>query len=126
MQSLLFIAAGGAIGAVLRYLVSETAFKIAGAGFPWGTMTANLIGCFIIGIMWGVFDAFNFGTNARMFVFVGILGAFTTFSTFAIDNFALLKEGQMHLLTANILISNIVGIALVFAGISLSSSIINR
>jgi len=126
MQGILLIAAGGAIGAVLRFLVSEIAVKYAGTSFPWGTIAVNLIGCFIIGIMWGVFNALDLGNNARMFIFVGILGAFTTFSTFAVENVTLFKAGEMHLLAINVLISNIVGIFLVFAGVYLSTLIFNR
>ena len=124
MQGLLFIAAGGAIGAVLRFLVSEITIKHAGTALPWGTIAVNLIGCMLIGIIWGVFYKFDPGNNTRLFVLTGFLGAFTTFSTFAVENFNLFRNGEMQLLALNVSISNIVGILLVFAGFYLSTSIL--
>lgn len=120
MQGILFIALGGALGAILRFSVAEIVFKITGISFPWGTIAANLIGCFLIGFMWGIFNTFDLGNNARMFVFTGVLGAFTTFSTFALENFTLLRDNNFSLLTLNIGISNIAGVFLVFAGFYMS------
>ncbi len=120
MQSLLFIAAGGAAGTLLRFAVSEITFKITGAGFTWGTIAVNLIGCLLIGILWGVFSALELGNNTRLFVFAGFLGAFTTFSTFALENFHLFRNGEISMLVFNVAISNIAGILLVFYGYNLS------
>lgn len=116
MQTFLFIAAGGAIGAILRYLVSGFVIKITGAEYFWGTVAVNLIGCFLIGLAWGVFSNLEINPNIKMFVFTGFLGAFTTFSTFAIDNFHLYRNGELPLLAVNVAVSNITGIFLVFAG----------
>lgn len=122
MQGLLFIAAGGAIGAIMRYLVCELTYKFTTLAAPWGTIIVNLLGCLIIGILWGLFDVFPVHNNTKMFLLVGILGAFTTFSTFALENFNLFKSGEISLLVMNVSISNIVGILLVFGGYYLSKS----
>lgn len=116
MSGLFFIAAGGAIGAVLRFLISEMTVKFAGLAYPWGTIFVNLAGCFIIGLLWGIFNVLELDNNTRLFIFVGLLGAFTTFSTFALENFHLFKSGDIFMLVLNIAISNIVGILFVFAG----------
>ncbi len=120
MQSYLLIALGGAIGAVLRFLVSSITVKLTGIMYPWGTIAVNLIGCFLIGLIWGAMENLEVENNIKLFVFTGLLGAFTTFSTFAIENFYLLRNGDLTMLALNISISNIAGIFLVFAGFYVS------
>ncbi len=71
--------------------------------------------------MWGIFNIFDLGHNTRLFVFAGLLGAFTTFSTFALENFNLWRSGELQMAVFNISISNIIGILLVFAGFYISS-----
>lgn len=121
MHKLLIIALGGAIGAVSRFLMSETVFKLTGNAYPLGTMLVNLTGCFLIGLLWGVFNTFEIDNNLKPLIFTGFLGAFTTFSTFALENFYLIRNGEIQILTWNILISNIAGIVLVFAGYYLAT-----
>lgn len=113
------IALGGAIGSVLRYWCSSAAYRLMGTAFPWGTTAVNLIGSFVIGVLWAAFEKAATGTVARSFVFIGILGGFTTFSSFTLENFNLLRDGQVRTVLVNVLISNIVGIALVFVGYAL-------
>lgn len=125
MQGLFLIAAGGAIGALLRFLMTESTYKITNLTAPWGTIAVNLAGCLIIGIIWGLFDVFPAGNNTKMFVLVGMLGAFTTFSTFALENFNLLKTGAIPMLVMNISVSNIAGIMLVFGGYYLSRFVLS-
>ncbi len=93
--------------------------------FPWGTLAVNLTGSFAIGLLWGVFEVENMSSNARHFIFVGLLGGFTTFSTFALESFSLFRDGEVKLALSNLLISNIVGLALVFAGFLLAKEIVN-
>ena len=116
MSTIIYIAIGGAIGAILRYSISGYAYRNFEGSLPWGTIAVNLIGCFLIGFMWNVFENLAHSPNTRALIFIGILGAFTTFSTFGIESFHLFREGQIKLGILNILISNIGGIGLVFVG----------
>ena len=125
MTKILLLAAGGAIGTLLRYSLSGFTYRFFDSIFPWGTLFVNLAGSFVIGLLWGVFDIENLSSNIRNFIFIGILGGFTTFSTFALENFSLFRDGEIKLAVSNIMASNIIGIALVFAGFLLSRYIIN-
>jgi fluoride exporter len=110
------IAVGGAAGALLRYLVSGWAYALLGEGFPWGTLSVNVIGSFLIGFLWRLFDQITITPNVRTLIFVGGLGAFTTFSTYGLESLNLLRSGQYKLGMLNILGSNVVGISCVFLG----------
>ena len=125
MTKILLLAAGGAVGTLLRYSLSGLTYKLFNGVFPWGTLFVNLAGSFVIGLLWGFFDIENLSSNIRNFIFIGVLGGFTTFSTFALENFSMFRDGQIKLALSNILASNIIGIALVFAGFLLSKYIIN-
>jgi CrcB protein len=116
MYTLIYIALGGAAGAILRYSVSGYTYKYFNGFFPWGTLAVNLLGCFAIGFLWNVFENSTSSPNTRAFIFIGILGAFTTFSTFGLESFNLLREGEIKYALLNILVSNIAGLALVFIG----------
>lgn len=124
MYPLIYIAIGGAAGALLRYSVSGYIFRNSDGLLPWGTIAVNLIGCFIIGFLWNIFENFTYSPNTRAFIFIGILGAFTTFSTFGIESFYLLKDGEIKLGIINILISNVGGIGLVAIGYILSKYLV--
>ncbi len=116
MSKLLFIALGGAAGALLRYSVSGLAYRFFDGVLPWGTLLVNLIGCFAIGFLWQIFEYVTSSPNTRAFIFVGILGAFTTFSTFGLETFNLFREGEIKYALLNVLASNILGIGLVILG----------
>ncbi len=120
IQKLLAIALGGSIGAVLRYLIFFIYEKTHSHTFPWATLAVNLAGSFLIGLLWGIFDKVYVSPGIRLFLFVGILGSFTTFSTFAFDVFSLGKDGSIKYLIIYILATNIFGIALAFGGYYLS------
>jgi len=113
----LYIAVGGAAGAALRYLVSGWTYNLLGTGFPWGTLVVNLTGSFLIGLLWQLFADAAVSPNMRHLILTGGLGAFTTFSTFALESFNLFREGDVELGLANVIASDFLGIALVFAGI---------
>lgn len=93
MLHLLLVALGGAIGAALRHLVNQATLRLFGPGFPWGTFTVNIVGCFVMGLFVGVLSrmASGMSNELRLFVATGILGGFTTFSAFSLD-FAVLWE----------------------------------
>jgi CrcB protein len=110
------IAIGGAAGALLRYWVSGLTYRFFSGGFPWGTLSVNLIGSLLIGFLWGVFDSLAISQNLRLFIFIGLLGSFTTFSTFSLENFHLLREGEYWFIFYNIILSLILGIGLVVVG----------
>lgn len=111
------IAAGGAIGTLLRYGLAGVVLARSRGGFPWGTLAVNLSGCFAIGLLWELFMRSTAGPDARAFVFVGLLGGFTTFSSFGLETFHLIDEGQWGFAAANVLVSVIVGLGLVFGGV---------
>ncbi len=116
MFKILIIALGGAIGATLRYGLSGIVYRYMDGVFPWGTLAVNLVGCFAIGFIWQLFEITTTSPNTRAFILIGILGAFTTFSTFGIESFALFREGEFRLAALNIILSNLLGILLVYLG----------
>lgn len=118
MQNLLVIAIGGATGAVLRFLVSDISHRLLGYAFPWGTLIVNLSGCLLIGVFWEVFDRTSLSPASSAFLFMGVLGAFTTFSTYGLESIDLMRDGKILLALLNILVSNLVGLALVALGYS--------
>jgi CrcB protein len=104
----LLVALGGAIGSLARAWVSVTAVRLVGASFPWGTMVINVAGSLLIGIM--AASALSptrtiFTQEVRIFVMVGICGGFTTFSSFSLQTFELLREGRAAAALANIALS---------------------
>ena len=117
---LLAVAAGGSIGAVLRYLIFFYFERQHTSLFPWATLIVNLFGSLVIGFLWGVFDRIYLPAGIRLLIFIGILGSFTTFSAYAFDIFSLYREGEFKLLAAYVLGTNIIGISLAFMGYYLS------
>jgi fluoride exporter len=95
MQPLFLVAAGGAIGAVARYGVGTAALRLFGPGFPWGTLAVNLAGGLAMGLVAGAIPADPRGTALRLFLAVGVLGGFTTFSAFSLEVVAMLERGAI-------------------------------
>lgn len=118
IDSVLFVALGGAFGSVFRYLVSTWTQTISTSiDFPYGTLTVNLIGCFIIGFLAQLAEARGvFTSESRAFIFVGILGGFTTFSSFGNDTINLLRDGEAMNALANVGANVILGLILVWLG----------
>lgn len=116
MLRLFLLLVGGGIGTVLRYWLSNLTYRAAGGVFPSGTLAVNLGGSLAIGVLWALFEKGTLAPNTRLFLMTGILGGFTTFSTFTLENFSLLRNGELKLAAVNILVSNVAGIFLVFAG----------
>ncbi|MGB3210511.1 MAG: fluoride efflux transporter CrcB [Desulforhopalus sp.] len=116
MVKILAIAVGGGIGSIARYTVAVCAEKLTPMNFPLGTLSANLIGCLMIGFFWSYFDRIHISNEFRLFLFTGFLGGFTTFSTFARETEQFFKAGEpLHAITY-LLLSNILGITMVAAG----------
>ena len=122
---LISIALGGASGAVMRYIVSGLAHKITFTTFPIGTLAVNLIGCFVLGFIWQITQEIIMPSYLKTFITIGFLGAFTTFSTYALETFFLLREGEFLLFAMNICISTLGGLILVFSGYLTATFIIN-
>ncbi len=116
----LYLALGGATGTILRYIISGLVYRFYDGFFPWGTFAVNLSGSFVIGFLWESFERVSVSPNLRLFLLIGMLGAFTTFSTYSLESFNLLRDGEMRLALFNILLSNIVCIASVFLGFGAS------
>ncbi len=117
--------AGGALGTFLRYSVAGFGHRVFDWTFPIGTLIANLVGSFVIGLLWGIFEVYEISPNIRTFIFVGILGGFTTFSSFMLETLNLYRDGEIRLALLNILVSNVAGILLVISGFTLSKVLIH-
>ena len=103
---LLAIALGGALGAVLRFLLSTRVYAWLGRGFPYGTLAVNVLGSFLMGFLTIVLLERSMADPTwRAVILVGFLGAFTTFSTFSIETLVLLEEGEMLRAGLNVSIS---------------------
>lgn len=122
MINILLVGAGGFIGAVLRYTVSgyvQQATK--SVGFPYGTLAVNVIGCFVIGFLAQLAESRGvFNSESRLFVFVGILGGFTTFSSFGNETLNLARDSQMISALANVGLSVMIGLFAVWLGRTVS------
>jgi CrcB protein len=113
-----WIAAGGAVGAVARYAVMIVAAQLWGAAFPWGTLTVNVVGSFILGALVEIFAlVWSPGEGVRAFLVVGMLGAFTTFSTFSLDVVTLYERGALAATAAYIIASIVFSVGALFAGL---------
>lgn len=117
MKQMLFIALGGSIGALARFGIAKFVNQISGGVFPWGTLTVNFIGLFVIGFLYELFEKTLVPSEIRLFLTVGFLGALTTFSTYGMETITLFRNGQYGAAVLNIVLSNVIGIALVVAGI---------
>ena len=116
IKKILAVGVGSFIGGAARYLVS-LGMKGIGKGFPWATLAVNLVGCLMIGLLWGLLSR-NAAENTSwgLFLTVGLCGGFTTFSTFSKEALAMLQTGQMWGFASYIAISVLAGIALVALG----------
>ena len=125
LYRLFLVGAGGFLGSVLRYIVSGYVQQSSGSvGFPYGTLAVNVIGCFVIGALSALAENRGvFTTEARLFVFVGILGGFTTFSTFSNETMNFLREGDNLRALANVAAQLILGLGAVWLGRSIVTAI---
>lgn len=116
ITKLFAVAFGGGLGAILRYLIFFYFERFHKSVFPWPTLIVNLAGALLIGFLWGYFDKVYVSPGIRMFIFIGILGSFTTFSTFAFDILSMIHDGHFKNMVVYLLASNILGVGLAFLG----------
>jgi fluoride exporter len=119
MRNLLLVMLGGAIGAGFRHLVGVVALARFGPGFPWGTLFVNLAGGLLIGLLAGWFARSGANEQMRLFLAVGILGGFTTFSAFSLETWLMLERGQLGLAASYAAASVVGSVLLLFAGLRL-------
>lgn len=123
MNNIFLVGVGGFIGSVLRYLVSVYLHQ-SNKDFPYGTLVVNVIGCFVIGFLTHLAETHGmFEENTRNFMFVGILGGFTTFSSFGNETVKLARDSQMLNALANIGANVILGLVAVWLGRALATAI---
>jgi CrcB protein len=115
--NLLVIAVGGALGSIARYLLSTFVLRVSGTLFPLGTFIVNVVGCLVFGAIAGATSQrVHISSTTRLFLLTGILGGFTTFSTYTFESFALIRDGQFAWATINIAGQVVVGLVGFWAG----------
>lgn len=126
MYKLLLIALGGGIGSVMRFLVTVGIHQWFHKVFYWGTISVNIIGSFLIGIAWAFFENHIEQENLRFFIMLGMLGGFTTFSSFSLESLNLFKAGEIRMAIQYILISNFGGIIAAYIAYMGAQTFISR
>ncbi|MCL7421652.1 MAG: fluoride efflux transporter CrcB [Methylobacter sp.] len=119
MNQLIAVALGGSLGSVLRFLVSTGVYQWLGRGFPYGTLAVNVIGSFLIGLLAEalILQRITFAMEYRAAILVGILGGFTTFSSFSLETIYLMEQGNFTKAGLNVLISISAGLLAVWLGL---------
>lgn len=117
MLRILLVGLAGLAGTLCRYWLSGAVSRRYGEAFPAGTLAVNLLGCFAAGLLFHLMQERQaFSETARAAVFVGLLGGFTTFSSYGLQTFTLLREGRAGLAALNVVASNVLGLLLVWVG----------
>lgn len=117
MTKLLLVGAGGFLGSIARALVSNFVQQTSGSTFPYGTLAVNLIGCFVIGALSQLGETHDiFSAETRSFIFVGLLGGFTTYSSFGNETINLWRNGTSGLAFVNIALQLVLGLGAVLIG----------
>jgi len=124
MYKHLLIALGGALGTLARYGTGAVlALPTQRVGFPFGTLAVNLVGCFIMGLLQGIFLDRLVAQQYRQALLIGVLGGYTTFSSYGWETTAFLRDSQWMMAAINIGVSNVIGIPLVIGGYLLGRGI---
>ncbi len=124
MRILMLVAAGGAIGSVARHLVNVGFGRVVGAAFPWSTLTVNVAGSFVMGLLADlILRKFGGSPEMRAFLATGVLGGFTTFSAFSLDTANLIGRGDSAVAIGYIVASVAISLAALYAGLALSRAL---
>ncbi|MCM8729663.1 fluoride efflux transporter CrcB [Hephaestia sp. GCM10023244] len=121
MLAFLLVILGGALGAGARHLVGRWTLHAFGPGYPWGILTVNLVGGFVMGLLVGVLARQSIGhENLRLFMGVGVLGGFTTFSSFSLDVVTMIERGDWSVALGYVLVSVIGSVLALFGGLAVT------
>ena len=121
MEKIAYIAIAGAAGTLTRYGVVSLFQRDGVSGMPWGVFAANMVGSLLFGLIWAMSEERGWiGENARVIALVGLMGAFTTFSTLAFDNVQMARASEWGWFAANLTLTNVGGLAFVYAGFRLA------
>jgi len=115
MRAISFVAIGGAAGSVLRYLLTKR-IGVADSGFPAATFAVNVVGSFVLGVLIGLIAA-RFSTDIRTGLFVGLLGGFTTYSTFAFESAVLVRDGMAGVAASYVVATLVFGVGAAWLGL---------
>ncbi|MDD8058217.1 MULTISPECIES: fluoride efflux transporter CrcB [Shewanella] len=116
MTNVLLVAIGGSIGAVLRYLLSIFMIQLFGSSFPFGTLMVNILGSFLMGVVYALGQLSHVSPEIKALVGVGLLGALTTFSTFSNETLLLMQDGLWHKAILNVLLNVTLCLLMVYIG----------
>lgn len=120
LQKLLLLAAAGACGTVARYALAGWVHRLDGISFPWGTLVVNMVGCFVAGLLWTLFEnRWPVSGQTRIVVLVGFMGAFTTFSAYILESGQLMQSSEWLRAGINVVAQNGLGFAALFLGAAL-------
>ncbi|MCI0499064.1 MAG: CrcB family protein [Planctomycetales bacterium] len=127
MIQVISIAAAGALGALSRWGINAAGYRLLGAGFAWGTLIANVVGCFLLGfLMYPGLVSTKLSAEMRMALSVGFLGALTTFSTFTRETLCYIEDGRWTLAFCNIAANLLLGLGATMAGLILARTILGN
>lgn len=125
MSGFIAVALGGALGAAGRHLVNGMALRLFGPAFPWGTMTANILGSFLMGVVIVAASRhMPLSNNVRLFATTGVLGGFTTFSAFSLDAVAMFERGAMAAAAGYVLSTVVLSIGALFVGLIVARALL--
>jgi fluoride exporter len=121
IKNILLVGLGGGIGSMARYLCQRWFAATYMSAFPWGTFAVNIVGCFAIGIFWGMtFKSFDNNESWKLFLMTGLCGGFTTFSAFTLEGVGLLKEEKLALFFTYVAGSVLIGLLATYAGMKIT------
>jgi CrcB protein len=121
MSKTILIGLAGLIGTLLRYWLSGFVERQSGETFPWGTLVVNIVGCLLAGVVFHLTEERSFfDPTVRTVILIGLLGGFTTFSSYGLETLTLLRDGAFGLATLNLVVSNVLGLFMVWAGYGLA------